>query len=143
MKRIFSAILTLGVLFTCCCGTAFALEDYDTRASYTLSVYSAQLYAGNRSGEVYVNYDVESGKLADSIGVKSIVFYKSNGDYVTTIYGSTSNGLIGTGTSLHDGDYYYYSLTSGVSYYAEVTVFATKGSLSDSRTITTSTVKVP
>lgn len=142
MKRIFTIIFTLGVLFTCCCGTAFAIGDYDTRASYTLSGYSAELYASSRKGEVYINYDVESSKLADSVGVKSIVFYKSNGDYVTTIYGSASNGLIGANACLHDGDYYY-SLTSGVSYYAKVTVFATAGSLSDSRTITTSTVKVP
>ena len=142
MRRIFTVVLALGVLFTCCCGTAYASADFDTRASYTLSGYSAELYSGSNKGEVYINYDVESSKLADSVGVKSITFYKSNGDYVTTVYGSVGNGLIGTKTCLHDGDYYY-SLTSGVSYYAKVTIFATVGNLSDSRTITTSTVKVP
>ena len=142
MKHFFAAILTLGVLFTCCCGTAYAMDNYDTRASDTLGAYSAQLYAGSHKGEVYINYDVESSNFADSLGVESIVFYKSNGDYVTTIYGSVSNGLIGTKAWLHDGDYYR-TLTSGVYYYAEVTVFATVGNLSDSRTITTSTVKAP
>lgn len=142
MKRFFALFLALGVLVACCCETAFAVDGLDTRASYTLSGYSAELYRGSHTGEVYINYDVESSKLADSLGVKSIVFYKSNGDYVTTIYGSTSNGLTDTNTCFVYDDYYY-TLTSGVSYYAKVTVFATVGNLSDSRTITTSTVKAP
>lgn len=142
MKRIFAVFLALGVLFTCCCGTAFAVNDYDTRASYTLSGYSAELLAGSRKGEVFINYDVQGSKIADSIGVKSIVFYKSNGEYVTTVYGSESNGLIESNSGICVGDYYYY-LTSGVYYYAVVTIFADAGNYSDSRTITTSTVKAP
>lgn len=142
MKRIFAFFLTLGVLFTCCYGTAFAMDGHDIRASYTLSGYSAELYAGSRKGEVYINYDVQSSKLADSVGVKSIAFYKSNGDYVATVYGSESNGLIASKKVLCAGDYYYY-LTSGVYYYAVVTIFADVGNYSDSRTITTSTVKAP
>lgn len=142
MKRIFAVLLTLGVLFTCCYGTAFAMDYYDARASYTLSGYSAELYSDSHKGEVYINYNVHASKLADSVGVESITFYKANGAYVNTVYGSVSNGLVGTKTSMHGGDYYP-SLTSGVSYYAEVTVYATVGDLYDSRTITTSTVKVP
>lgn len=141
MKRIFTVMLTLGVLFSCC-GTALAVDNYNTRASYTLSAYSAELYADSQKGKIYVNYDVEASKFANSIGVKSISLYKSNGDFVYTVYGTVNNGLIRTNKSFHSGDYFF-TLTSGNSYYAEVTIFATLDNLSDSRTITTSTVTVP
>ena len=74
--------------------------------------------------------------------LEKIVVYKSDGSYVKTITGTTSNGLIRSNSSLHL-DSYEFSVTSGVSYYAEVTVFAKVGTEYDSRTITTSTVKAP
>lgn len=142
MKRIFSSILVLAMVFTCCCGSVFAVGTTDTRASLTLSDYEATLTAGTSRGAVNINYDVQSSKYADSVGVKFISFYKADGSHVITITGSTSNGLIRTNSNIKKGDYSY-TLTSGVSYYAEVTVFATAGSVTDSRTITTSTVKAP
>lgn len=142
MKRIFSFILVLAMIFTCC-GAASATDGVaDTRASLTLSGYSAILTAGTSRGVVNINYDVRASKLADSVGVKSITLYRADGSHVITINGSTSNGLIRTSSNIKKGDYSY-TLTSGVSYYAEVTVFATVGSLTDSKTITTDTVKAP
>ena len=93
-------------------------------------------------GSAYINFSVNSIKLADELGVKVIKIYKSNGDYVKTVYGSVSNGMIYQDGMCHN-DFYEVSLTSGVTYYAEVTVFATVGSTTDSRTVTTSTVKIP
>lgn len=142
MKRLFSAILTLGVLFSSCCGTAFAAGTPDTRASFTLMGYSAELYADSNKGEVYVSYSVQASKFADSVGIRKIVFYESDGDYVTTIFGSTRNGLIASQTNGNVGDYEHI-LTSGVYYYAEVTVFATASGVTDSRIVRTSTVKAP
>lgn len=142
MKRIFSTTLVLAMLFTCCGGVAFAAEVPDMRASLTLSSYGASATAGSSRGVIAINYEVRSSKLADSLGVESIVIYKSNGDYVTTITGSTDNGLIRANGSIKAGEYTY-RLTSGVSYYAEVTVFARVGSEYDSRTVTTGTVRVP
>lgn len=142
MKRILSSVLSLVMAFTCCYGVVLAADVPNTRASLTLSDYNVELYAGDSRGAVYINYDVESSKLADSIGVESIAFYKSDGSYVTTITGSTRNGLICTDTILHAGDYDC-ALTSGVSYYAKVKVFARVGSEYDSRTITTGTIKAP
>lgn len=142
MKRIFSSVLMAVMVLSCCYATAFAVEAPDTRASLTLSDYGAGVTAGSSRGVIAINYDVRSSKLADSLGVESIVIYKSNGDYVTTITGSTGNGLIRTDSSIKAGDYYY-TATSGVSYYAEVTVFAEVGSEYDSRTVTTGTVKAP
>lgn len=142
MKRIFSTTLVLAMLFTCCGGVAFAAEVPDMRASLTLSDYGVILTAGASQGTVNINYDVRSSKAANSVGVESISFYKADGRLVVTINGSTGNGLIRTNSSIHVGDYSH-KLASGVSYYAEVTVFARVGSEYDSRTVTTGTVRVP
>lgn len=141
MKRTFTFALALTMVLTCFCGAALA-ATLSPRASLTLSSYEVMLKAGSKSGEIRINYDVTASKLADSLGVSSIEIYKSNGSYVTTITGSTSNGLICNNDVSHMGVYSYIG-TSGVSYYAKVTVFATVGSVSDSRTVTTSTVKAP
>ena len=61
---------------------------------------------------------------------------------VTSITGSTSNGLIETNSDICKS-YYDCQLTSGIFYYANVKVFAKVGSEYDSRVITTSTVKAP
>lgn len=114
----------------------------DSRASLTLSSYSSGLKAGTGSGEIRISYDVAASKPADSVGVSSIAIYKSSGAYVTTITGTTSNGLVRASSSIHKGVYTYKG-TAGVSYYAEVTVFATVGTTTDNRTVTTAVVKAP
>jgi hypothetical protein len=121
---------------------ASAAENSDTRASLTLSFYNAELVAGDSKGVISVDYDVQSSKMASFIGVESIKIYKADGSYVTTITGTTSNGLVESNSDICKS-FYDYKLTSGVSYYAKVKVFATVGSEYDSRTITTSTVKAP
>ncbi len=141
MKRTFTFALALTMVLTCCSGAALA-ATFSPQASLTLSSYEVMIKAGSKSGEIRINYDVTASKLADSLGVSSIEIYKSNGSYVTTITGTTSNGLVRNDSGSHMGVYSYIG-TSGVSYYAKVTIFATVGSVSDSRTITTSTVKAP
>lgn len=143
MKRpTLSSFFAVIMVLTFCCETAFAMEAPDTRASLTLSDYGASVKAGSSSGVICISYNVSSSKFADSLGVKSIVIYNANGSKVATITGSTGNGLIRTNSSIKAGDYNY-KLTSGTSYYAEVTVFAEVGSEYDSRTVTTGTVKAP
>ena len=141
MKRIFSLVLTFAMVLACSCSMALAI-NVDTKASLTLSDYEIVLKAGSRDGEIRINYDVTSSKAADSVGVSSIDIYKSNGSFVTTITGTTRNGLIAEDTSSNMGVHSYIG-TSGTSYYAEVTVFAEIGSDYDSRTVTTATVKAP
>ena len=128
----------------CGFGSADAVDlgDIDPRASRTLSEYNAGLRAGSSSGEIRISYDVSATNIANSIGVLSIAVYKSDGSYVATITGTTGNGLVINSGSTHDGVYTYKGV-SGVSYYTKVTVFATIGSTTDSRTVTTSTVKAP
>ncbi len=142
MKRIFSVILAVMLFTTCCGNTALAAQEIEPHASLTLSYYHVNLTAGDSKGMLSIGFNVTSNKLADSIGVEEIKVYKSNGSLVSTITGTTSNGLIRNDYNVHS-DTYEYKGTSGTSYYAEVTVFATVGSITDSRTITTSTEEAP
>lgn len=112
------------------------------RASPTLSSYGVVLTKGEDSGQIIITYDVLSNSIAESLGVSSMKIYKANGTYVTTIYASSLNGFTTSGTMRHRASYTYTG-TSGTYYYAEVTVFATIDGVTDSRTVTTNTVKAP
>lgn len=140
MKRLAALILALMMTVTCF-GAATATELGAPRASLILAGYNAVIKAGTSRGELRISYDVTASGPANRCGVSSIVIYKSNGSYVTTITGNASNGLTTSGGS-HSGTYSYIG-TSGVSYYAEVTVFAENSTTSDKQTVTTSTVKAP
>lgn len=141
MKRVLSWILAVIVVCSICGKTAYALES-GVYASLTLRDYNARLGKGDSAGNIRISFDVKSTKMADSLGVSSIVIYTADDEYVTTITGSTRNGLIREDGSIHAGTYPC-TLTSGISYYAEVTVFATIGDTSDQRVITTNTVTAP
>lgn len=142
MKQLFSSTLVAVMVIACCYGSVSALEAPDMRASLTLSSYNIGLTAGDSAGMISISYDVQSNKLASSIGVETVDIYKADGSYVTSITGSTSNGLIETNSDICKS-YYDCQLTSGIFYYANVKVFAKVGSEYDSRVITTSTVKAP
>lgn len=142
MKQLFSSTLVAVMVIACCYGSVSALEAPDMRASLTLSSYNVGLTAGDSAGMISISYDVQSNKLASSIGVETVDIYKADGSYVTIITGSTSTGLIETNSDICKS-YYDCQLTSGIFYYANVKVFAKVGSEYDSRVITTSTVKAP
>lgn len=138
-KRILSLGIVAALVFSLCCVGASAAE---TRASTTLTLFTVSTSAGDNAGEIKINYNVQANKSADEVGISFIKIYKSDGTYVTTITGTTGNGLIRTGTTRHKSIYVYKG-SSGTSYYAVVTGYATVGSDSDSRDVTTSTVKAP
>ena len=140
MKRMCASFLAIVMLFSTY-GYASAVDVTPFRASLTLSRYFAEAFTGSGNGEIIISYDVKSSKIATSLGVESIDFYTEDGDYVTSVSGSTKNGLIRTNNDDNFGDFEY-DLPSGEYYYAEVTVFARVGSDYDSRTVTTSTVWV-
>lgn len=141
MKRIFASFLLLGVIFSSL-GTASASETVQPFwASLTLSRYFAEMFAGGIAGKVTISFDVRASKPADSVGVERIDFYTEGGDYVTSVTGTTRNGLVRNNSGFNAGDFDF-NLPSGEYYYAEVTVFAEVGSDYDSRTVTTSTVRV-
>lgn len=138
MKKMISCFLVCLMIFTCC-SSAFAanIEPY---ASLSLSTAQASLSTGANSGEIKIIYQSRSNKTCRPIGVSSIAIYKSDGTYVTTIYGSTSNGLMANGTTSKVGSYTYKG-SSGTSYYAVVTLSATAGGEHDSRTVTTNSAR--
>lgn len=112
------------------------------RSSPTLSSYGVIITKGTSAGKIVITYDVLANSIADSVGVSSMKIYKSDGSYVTTIYATSLNGFKAYGAMSHRNSYTYTG-TSGTYYYAEVTVFATIDGVTDSRTITTNTVKAP
>lgn len=140
MKRGFFTFL-ITVLFLTSLSTEAIATSNEIFASFTLTGYSAGLSSGETDGTVNVSYDIRASKLADSIGVSSIKIYKSDGSYVTTILGTTDNGLIREDSSIHKS-VYSVELTSGNTYYAVVNIFATVGSRSDSREITTKSISI-
>lgn len=137
-KRILPFLTALLLLVT----ASIPASAVELRSSPTLAIYSAIITKGTSAGKIIISYDVRANTEAEEVGVESIEIYKSNGDYVTTITGTTRNGLIATNTERHRSSYTY-SGTSGVSYYAILTVTATIDGTSDSKTYTTNTLKAP
>ncbi len=132
--------ITLAIVFTAFCSESAAASAL--RSSPTLSSYGVVATEGDRAGEVVITYDVLANSVAESLGVSSIKIYKSNGNYVTTIYPTSLNGLKTSSAMWHRSSYAYTGI-SGTFYYAKVTVFATIDGVTDSRTVTTNTVKAP
>lgn len=138
LKRISTFFLSI-ILVTTFCSVTFAVEN---RASTTLNYYNISCKAGSRAGELRFSYEVDAKKIADSVGVSSIVLYSSTGVYITTVLGSEKNGLIET-NSLSAMGTYSHTAVPGNSYYAAVTVFAQIGDDYDSRVVTTNIVTAP
>lgn len=138
MKRRITILLVISLLIsvTCCFAAA------NTTASDYLADYGTALFASKTKGYYDIYFDVTATDTSDSLGVSQVKIYKSDGTYVTTIKGTTENGLVREGSFSHTGVYTRAGV-SGNSYYAKVTIFAERGGGSDSRTITTNTVKVP
>ena len=138
-KRLFAFIFSFALVSSLCFSISFASEN---RASKTLSFYSVSCRAGSKSGELRFSYDVRANTTADSVGVSSIVLYNSAGVYMTTVLGSTSNGLIDSNCVICK-DTYSHTAVSGNSYYAVVTVFAQIGDEYDSSNVITYLVTAP
>ena len=140
MKRILTSVLLIGVMLSSST-IASAVDIQPFRESPTLASYAVKLYSGSKKGEITVSYDITASIWADSIGVERIRFYTEDGELVSTVYGTISNGLVYSDYSFHMGDFNY-ELPSGDYYYAKVTVFAEYNGVYDSRTVTTNTVWV-
>lgn len=137
IKRVVAFILTISLTLTLICCFASA----NTFASDYLSEYGAALIATETKGKYDIYYDVTATRTSDIIGVSKIKIYKSDGTYVTTITGTTSNGLLIEQDFVHAGVYTRYGV-SGTSYYAEVTFFVEREGGSDSKTVKTNTITV-
>lgn len=130
------AVLVLSMLFAC---TSIA----QARASEYINSTFADVTVGSRAGEIRINFSISAVVSTTRIGASSIEVYERNGDYVTTIWGNTSNGLISTA----GGRYYNYTYTftgdPGTTYYFIVNCYAGNSSGSDTRERETDLVRAP
>lgn len=132
MKRSISIAFCAILLISLFCGPAKAA----TYSSEYLYDYSASLSTGNRSGELSLTFYLYSRSSMTSMGVSRIDVYSADGSFVKSVNGSTSNGLLASGTSGHSGTHTI-KVTSGQRYYLEVTFMAKNSSGSDSKSFTT------
>lgn len=139
-KRLLSVLLASVLSVALITGAnASSIQPY---ASDYLAKYTVATVSGSNAGEVILAYTVVGSGRSTTVGVKKIEVYRSNGSYVTTIFGTTLNGLLRSSTSYHGGTYTYKGV-SGTSYYMVVTVYAGSSGGSDTRVITTNTTTAP
>ncbi len=134
MKRIITLIVCVALTTSLCCLSANA----STKASDHLRSYSATLYTGNSRGQLQLSFNVYAYSTSTSIGISQVKVYKSDGSYVKTIQGSTSNGLLASSRRSFSNTYNL-AVEAGKNYYLEVTFTAKDSSGSDSKTYTTNT----
>lgn len=138
MKKTVALFLAILLAITSLSAVASAAES---RASDYLSIYDATLAQGSTSGGIVVNYYVNSSKPGvTQIGVSKIEIYTSSGTKVKTVYGTVANGLIANTNMVHAGSYPI-TCSPNTEYYAKVTVMGKNSQGSDSRVITTNSIK--
>ena len=120
--------------------TVFAAES---RASEYLSAFSATA-AKTRDGDIAVSCSVTGSKKMDSIGVSRIEIQWYNASRWTTeeIYTSSDLSNLQASNSIYVSGKFIHTPEESGSYRALVTVYAEDGSGSDSRVVTTATVKI-
>lgn len=136
-KRLCVLLAAVLICFTIC--PVFA----QARASEYLNSYSVNAVEGDSRGQIDITFTVRATNTFSKLGALKIVIYKSNGDYVTTIWGSTSNGLLSPSSGRYYGYSYPYKGTAGVSYYAVVTICAGTATNYDTREVTSPVVRAP
>lgn len=141
MKRTKRFVLSsLIVVFTLsiCYSTAAA------RSSDYLMSHYAELYAGDDSGELNLDFFVQATKNTTLLGIYKIKFYEENGDYVTTVWGTVINGLLSNDGGRYYGSTYTFDRAEpGVSYYAVVTFMANDSQGGDTYDFQTPAAKAP
>ena len=109
-----------------------------TYASDYLRSYDASLSTGSRSGQLNLQFSASARDSMSSIGISNVAVYTAGGSYVKTINGSTSNGLMASGSYSHRGAYSI-SVTPGQEYYLRLTFVARDSYSGDSKLYTTNT----
>lgn len=139
-QRKFGFILCLLIALVCIVDIRTYAQIY---ASSYINGYAVSALRGNNRGEIYIEADIAAYGAVSKIGVLKIEIYQSNGNHVTTIYGTTSNGLLSPIRSSSHALKYTYMGIPGVSYYAKVTLCAGTASDYDTRVVRTQTVQAP
>ena len=135
--RLISILLILSALFSFGAAAAYIPPDSPDASAY-ISSYSVRIINGG-SGKLKVDFDITGTGTMTKIGASCIKIYKSNGDYVATIWHTDSGrgGMMGSNKIYHS-DVETYTVTPG-SYYVIITFYAKNSSGSDARSVTTGT----
>lgn len=147
-KKIFALLLVLGAIFSSpALATSVPTIDNDKeiimRASYYLSSYAASC---TKSGNtVSVNYNVTATGIMDYVGAIAVYIYESsngsNFSCVRTLYSANEPYMIKQNSGFHATSVTYNGI-SGRYYYAVVSFYAEKAGGSDTRSYTTSTIRL-
>jgi hypothetical protein len=106
---------------------------------------SDYIYSGHASitkgtgGSITIMFDVIGYGTMTKLGALSIKLYTSSGSLVKTFSASNSSNLMGSNVASYSGSVSYAG-TSGTSYYAVVTFYASNNSGTGTSTFTTPTV---
>lgn len=133
-------VFFVSVALICITGTQAYAE---TRGSDYIKRYSVSAYQGSSRGAMNIKCDIRANWAVSKIGVLEIKIYESDGSYVTTIRGSTSNGLLSSESSFAHIVTYTYKGVPGTTYYAKVTLCAGTASDYDVRYVQTQKVTAP
>ena len=113
------------------------------RASEYICSYTVDATQGDNPGEVNFDFTVRATYTVSKIGALQIEIYKGNGQYITTVLGTPSNGLLSAQSSRIHARVYTYEGVPGTSYYAKITVCAGSLTYYDTREVTTDVVVAP
>ena len=135
--RVISMILVLSALFVFSAAAAYIPPDSPDASAY-INSYSVSIINGG-SGKLKVQFDITGTGTMTKIGASCITIYKSNGDYVATIWHTDSgrSGMMGSNKAYHS-DLESYTVTPG-SYYVKITFYAKNSSGWDAQTVQTGT----
>lgn len=133
-------MLFVSVVLICISG----VQAYgQARASSYVAGYSVSACQGEGRGQVDIKCDIRANWAVSKIGVLEIKIYESDGSHVTTIQGTTSNGLLSAKSSVAHIVTYTYKGVPGTTYYAKVTLCAGTASDYDVRYVQTQRVTAP
>lgn len=135
--RVISVILILTAFFSIGAVAAYIPPDAPDASAY-ISSYSVSIINGG-NGKLKVDFDIVGTGTMTKIGASCIKIYKSNGNYVGTIWHTDSGrgGMMGSNKAYHS-DVETYTVTPG-SYYVEITFYAKNSSGWDAKYVTTGT----
>ena len=140
MKKSVSILLVLVLSVSVIALTTSAIYS----SNYLKSYASTATVSGKN---VTISTMVTGVSTMESIGISSIILYEkpknaTKWNYVDTYTSDDFPDIVSYGSAMSVSSPSFDG-TSGSSYYAAITVFASKNGGSDSRTITTNTVTVP
>ena len=101
LKRTITLLLAVCLLVSCCGVEAGAVEP---RSSNYFAAYGAHVTVIG-DGKITITGEVDAVHTMTRLGVTRILFYKSDGTYIKTVYGSISNGLLRDNSPFFAADY--------------------------------------